>query len=86
MRATAVSKQALEQAALVEIRALHGCEDVVEVSIDLVRDSASNWRIGALRRTACAVHTASALALTDTIRAIEYAQKKLRNLYSLRTD
>jgi hypothetical protein len=86
MGKSVVSKHDLEHAALVEIRALYGCENVIAVEIDRMDDPRfeTNWKIAALRRANGPSDDRSALQLTSTIRAIETAQKKLRELYNLR--
>ncbi|KZD20447.1 hypothetical protein A4A58_19685 [Tardiphaga robiniae] len=85
MRKSLVSKYALEHAALVEIRALYGCENVTGVEIDFIYDPRfeTNWKIAALRRPNDTDVEASPLNLTSTIHAIEATQRKLRELYNL---
>jgi hypothetical protein len=86
MTRSALPRNDLEHAALMQIRSCYGCEDVTAVIIGEVADPRfdTNWTILSLRRT-----NDIQLRLTaelHTIRAIDGTQERLRKLYNLRVD
>jgi len=84
MRKVSLFKRELEQAALVEIRALYGCEGVTSVTVDPVADAFCdfNWEITAVRRNGD--RGPADPAQRDLDRAVTATHKKLRQVYALR--
>jgi len=87
MKKTLLTKAALEHAALAEIRALHGCECVTELTIhpDPDPSGVANWTIATVRR-AGVDPAADERAHRDVARGVAATQKKLREIYDLRLD
>ncbi|SFM29649.1 hypothetical protein SAMN03159423_0478 [Bradyrhizobium sp. NFR13] len=87
MKKTLLTKAALERAALVEIRALHGCECVTELIIHHSPDPSgvSNWTIATVSRTGVDP-AADERTHRDVARGVAATQKKLREIYDLSLD
>jgi hypothetical protein len=82
-----LSKADLEHAALVELRTHDVCEGIKGVGIEYFEDVRhdTNWRIATLVRTTGSIASASQQELRVTAQAIQAAERKLRELYSLRS-
>ncbi|WP_441277780.1 hypothetical protein AB7783_12265 [Tardiphaga sp. 172_B4_N1_3] len=87
MKKTLLTKAALEHAALVELRALHGCECVTELTIHHDPDpfGVANWTIATVSRASVDPAT-DERTHRNVARGVAATQKKLREIYNLRLD